>query len=191
LRLTEDARAELSFTKLTTDFAGKHGKTETAGTAAPRGEIEESPSPGLLVGFDSAVYSGGGRKYLKFIRAIYMTEKGRVMGQAFGSSAKDVIANHAFESAEAKPGYAVGAIITDHTGYTNGFSIVFMRVHGDVLDPDDHYESPWFGGRTAPHTKTLGGDGRAVIGIQCIHGSAINDIGLIQLGEDPVAAAGK
>jgi hypothetical protein len=67
---------------------------------------------------------------------------------------------------KAKPGYAVGAINVKAGALVNGFSVVFMRVKGNKLDPKDAYTSPWIGDQTGGNGPTLlTGSGTLIIGV--------------------------
>ena len=60
-----------------------------------------------------------------------------------------------------QPGYAVGAINT-HTGLTvDGFEMVFMRIDGDRLDPEDSYSSPWLGDEKGGTPRDVSSDGKS------------------------------
>ena len=84
------------------------------------------------------------------------------MGETFGSAAEQTV------RAVAKPGYAVGGV-TAKTGLgVNGFSITFMKIAKDKLDPADRYESDWIGDKTGGGPPTFtGGDGKFITGMQC------------------------
>jgi hypothetical protein len=69
-------------------------------------------------------------------------------------------------SVKAKPGYAVGAINVKAGLVVNGFSVTFMRIRGNTLDPADSYSSAWIGDKTGgTGPRVLGGDGTPIIGI--------------------------
>ncbi|MCE5269601.1 MAG: hypothetical protein LLG00_17120 [Planctomycetaceae bacterium] len=90
----------------------------------------------------------------------YLTAKGtRLVGRKVGRTSPNAI------EAVAKDGYAVGAILVKAGDQLNGFRLVFMRLKGDRLDPNDNYQSRWFGGCDGGAEKRLGGDGRPIIGI--------------------------
>ena len=55
---------------------------------------------------------------------------------------------------------------------------------GDVLvelDPKDFKQSDWFGSKTGPPPRQIGGNGRPVIGVSIRSGSDVDNLGLVQL----------
>jgi hypothetical protein len=177
----------VSFPELAKGFAGPRSDTKMSGGEDPNGGRDVTEVPGLLIGL--AWHGGGldGHGIIRSVAPIYLTEAGEVTGKHHGMAEKEV----SLTPVKAKPGYAVGAVITDGTKRLNGFKMVFMRVHGAVLDPDDRYESEWVGGHDAKKLDTLAGDGRPVVGIRARTGSDVDAFGLVQLGEDATAVAGQ
>ena len=82
---------------------------------------------------------------------------------------------------QAKPGYAVGAIVGKGGQRLDGFKVVFMRDRKGQLDPKDSYESDWVGGQEGGDETILGGDGRPVVGIYGGCGAEFDGLGLVQL----------
>jgi hypothetical protein len=81
----------------------------------------------------------------------------------------------------AKPGYAVGGLIT-HTGLTvDGFCLVFMKVDGDRLDPGDTYNSPWIGDEKGGGPGQVSSKGEVVVGLQGRSGNEVFALGLTAL----------
>jgi hypothetical protein len=78
----------------------------------------------------------------------------------------------------ARPGYAVGGLVT-HTGLTvDGFGIVFMKVDGDRLDPSDTYNSPWIGDRKGGSPGEVMSKGGLIVGLQGKAKKELNGLGL-------------
>jgi hypothetical protein len=80
----------------------------------------------------------------------------------------------------------VGDVVLKSGRALDGFKIIFMRIEGSRLDPNDRYESPWLGGRGGGPERSLGGEGKPVIGIHGAvvgHGGvrALGNLGLVQL----------
>jgi hypothetical protein len=80
----------------------------------------------------------------------------------------------------ARPGYAVGGLLIKSGLLIDRLQVIFMRIGSDGLIPDDTYNSEWVGGPGGPNQKTLGGDGRPVIGIYGDYRKIVPRLGLIQ-----------
>ncbi len=120
---------------------------------------------------------------VRSIQPKYLTPAGKVNGKAYGRGASAKVQSEflaEFLDLEAKEGYAVGAIVVKAGDRVDGFRVVFMRIKGDRLDPNDKYESRWVGGRGGRAETLLGGDGKPVIGIHGRCGDDLDSIGLIQ-----------
>jgi hypothetical protein len=134
-----------------------------------------APAGGLLVGFDIG-YGGLGNSIVT-IRPIYQVKgkakdvTGLIHGTEIKRSGKD----------RAKPGYAVGAIKVKGALWVDGFSIVYMKVADDKLDPTDTYESAWFGNEgKGEEQNLLTGEGAPAIGILGRQGRRdLNALGLV------------
>jgi RNA polymerase sigma factor (sigma-70 family) len=80
----------------------------------------------------------------------------------------------------AKPGYAVGALTVRTKRHVNAVQITFMKLSDGKLDPKDSYTSEWLGATdVAGKEIKLGGDGRAVIGLNCRQGGILNAVALV------------
>jgi hypothetical protein len=137
---------------------------------------DTAPSPAPLIGLKASFL--GTPSILKSIQAIYLVNGARVEGKVFGDT------NPPVKEATAKPGYAVGGIISGGAeGAARGkaFKVVFMRIAGTGLDTADTYQSPWLGEKGGGEVK-LGGDGSYVVGIQGRSASDIDAFGLIPFG---------
>lgn len=136
------------------------GQTKIVGTANNPVFTERAAAGGLLVGFEVSTEPAFGSEILKTVRPIFRTASGReLLGQVHGTKSEKLA------TAKARPGYAVGGIIVKAGLFVDGFSIVFMRVNGDSLDPKDAYESDWLGGTGGDDKVQIGGTGAPVIGI--------------------------
>jgi serine/threonine protein kinase len=78
----------------------------------------------------------------------------------------------------ARDGYAVGGLIGKSGSRVDGFKVVFMRIKGAVLDPEDAYESEWVGG-PGGRPFQLGGDGSPVVGLHGGEAGMLCRLGLI------------
>jgi hypothetical protein len=80
----------------------------------------------------------------------------------------------------ARQGYAVGALEIDAPKYVSAVRVVFMRLGADGrLDPNDSYKSDWIGTPSATPTRTVGGDGKKVIGVQARRAAVLDALGLV------------
>jgi hypothetical protein len=156
--------------------AHQRKKTDVVGGTGGGPFEDTAPSPAPLIGFRASFL--GTPSILKSIQALYLVKGVRVDGKVFGD------ANPPIREVVAKPGYAVGGIISGGAeGAARGkaFKVVFMRIAGTGLDTADTYQSPWLGEKGGGEVK-MGGDGSYVVGIQGRSASDIDAFGLIQFG---------
>ena len=134
----------------------------------------------LLVGFEYREGQMDGR-IIGMIQPIYRLRDITSVGARYGESRRQAI------RIEAGEGYAVGAINVKNGDRVDGFEIVFMRVKagGAALDKTDTYKSDWCGGTKGGGPRTLGGDGRPVVGICGRSGAEIDGLGLVQKARPP------
>jgi WD40 repeat protein len=128
------------------------------------------PDRSLLVGVNVTTW---GDPVISSLQPIFLTRQGQTAGPRIGPPVGPSF--HAL----AKPGYAVGDIVVKTGRALDGFKIIFMRIDGARLDPNDRYESPWLGGRAGSGETSLRGDGRPVIGL---HGTVVGHAGQQVLG---------
>lgn len=141
------------------------------------GTFDDSPNGGgLLTGVRVTIGPVFGNPCLTSVQPLFRTESGKAEGSLHGQKTGDV------KTAEAKAGYAVGAVVAKTGLAVDGFKLVFMRVHDMSLDPKDKYESEWFGGRGGSPETTLGGDGKPLVGIHGRSGDGLDAIGVLQAG---------
>ena len=148
------------------------------------GLFEEIPRDGaLLVGLDLAVGNYAGHKVVRAVLGVYMTAQGILQGEPHGELGTDYV------KLLAKPGYAVGAIKVRGGNRVDGLSLTFMRIREDRLDPRDSYSSAWVGGEGGNAPVTVGGEGRAVVGIFGGVGAELDRFGLM-LDEESLMSGG-
>jgi hypothetical protein len=137
--------------------------------------MDLSPAGGMLVGFDIA-YGGLGNSIVT-VQPIYQVpgKPKDVSGLIHGTDTKRRGRDRA------KPGYAVGAISVKGALWVDGFSITYMKVVDDKLDPTDSYESSWYGNPGRPDEMNLiTGEGAPAIGILGRQGRRdLNALGLV------------
>jgi serine/threonine protein kinase len=138
----------------------RYGAKEVVlGSRTGLGFRDEAPPGGLLVGLD--VWCGTFINYdvLDGVRPIYRTGGKETLGEVHGQETP-----HAYRVL-AKPDYAVGGVIMKAGLGADSLVVVFMKVKGDKLDPDDSYQSEKIGGPGGGTHPMLGGDGTPVTGI--------------------------
>ncbi len=157
---------------------GKPTRTSQVGGSggAP---FEDIPAPrSMLVGFKFTTFFYHGKALcVKSVQPIYRSTGQLVESMVFGKPSPTQT------RIIAKEGYAVGGLVTQISKApqrVDGFKLIFMRIKGESLDPRDSYESAWIGGRGNLVETTLGGDGRAVIGICGRCRDDLDSLGLVQ-----------
>lgn len=120
---------------------------------------DEAPPGGLLIGLDVWCSVSANSEVLDGVRPIYRTGDRHTFGELRGRAAPRAY------RAVARPGYAVGGLSAKVGAGPDSFVVVFMRVKGDRLDPNDAYQSGRFGGPGGNSHPVLGGDGTPVTGI--------------------------
>ncbi len=132
------------------------------------------PAGSILVGVRVSYIDKGGPK-IRSAQPIYRSGKTYYVGQVHGEVVGPVTA------VVAKPGYAVGGLNT-HTGLTvDGFRMVFMKVDGKRLDPNDSYNSPWLGDLKGGGPGEVTSQGEVVVGLQGRSRNEVFALGLTAL----------
>jgi hypothetical protein len=152
----------------------------TAGPGSFQGEsfAEAAPEGGWLIGVEAGVVKWQEYDLVAGARPVFATGDRVTDGPFRGTTTERTF------RAVAKPGYAVGAIVVRAGARVNGFSVVFMKVKGGKLDPNDSYESAWIGGADGGGPKTkIGGTGDPVVGLTgCVNEAKhLGGIGLLVL----------
>lgn len=141
---------------------------------------DDAPGEALLVGFEVGLDKDFDYPIVGTMRPIYRADGKETFGRTYGTKRE-----WGTVKVVAKEGYAVGAI-TVRAGFgIEGFSLTFMRVDGEQLDPRDAYESEWMGKRSGGSPpKTLSGDGAPVVGVVGRHGGRerVTAVGLVFRG---------
>ena len=133
------------------------------------------PEGSVLVGVRVSYIERFGGPKIRSAQPIYRSGKNYYAGRIYGAPGGPVT------TVVARPGYAVGGLVT-HTGLTvDGFGIVFMKVDGDRLDPDDTYNSPWIGDRKGGSPGEVTTKGGLVVGLQGRAKNEVNALGLTAL----------
>lgn len=162
--------------------AREFGKIRRSRATGGRGGGSFAVTPdelGVLVGFDystSTFY--GGHLTVKSLRPIYRTPHGDVVSQWHG------VPHGKAKRLRAKHGYAVAGVVSKSGDRVDGLRVIYMKVKGGRLNPDDTYRSAWIGGHGGGHETQLASDGDAIIGVYGRKGADLDSIGFIQLLPD-------
>lgn len=132
-----------------------------------------TPDGGHLAGVRVTFGDFGGVKLVGAVRPIYRVGDDLVEGAWRGRPTGEPT------EVLARPGYAVGAIHTRTGLLLDGLQLVFMRIKGNGLDPDDTYDGPWLGNTTGGGPASLSGAGRRVLGLQGRAGNELRALGLL------------
>jgi hypothetical protein len=151
-------------------------RSKTAG--GPGGGPFESTldEPTLLVGFEytlSTFY--GGHLTVKSFRPIYQTRQGETLGEWHGVPHGEV------QRVKAKAGYVVTAIVARHGHRLDGMRLLYMRVRGAGLNPDDAYRSKWIGGQGGGCETLYATYGQPIVSIFGRQGHDLDAIGFAQV----------
>ena len=139
------------------------------------GFSDVGPEGAVLVGVRVSYIERFGGPKISSAQPIYRSGTKHYLGRVYGQILGPVT------TAFAKPGYAVGGLIT-HTGLTvDGFRMVYMKVDGDRLDPSDSYNSPWLGDLQGGGPGEVNTKGGLIVGLQGRSGNEVNALGLTML----------
>jgi S1-C subfamily serine protease len=116
-------------------------------------------SGAILLGVEAGVDTSNGVPMVGYLRPIYLSATGVANG-----SDRGIRPPTAIKRLEARPGYAVGGLRVNAGARINSMVVVFMRVIGDRLDPNDRYESELIGG-TGGQQSLLAMDGSLIVGL--------------------------
>jgi hypothetical protein len=135
------------------------------------------PAGSVLVGVRVTYIEHFGGPKIRSVQPIFRSGKNYYYGKIHGQFVPP------YRTFIAKPGYAVGGLVT-HTGLTlDGFGMVFMKVDGDGLDPTDSYKSPWIGDKEGGGPAEVFSNGGLVVGLQGKSKEEMNGLGLTTFKE--------
>lgn len=124
--------------------------------------LDQRPGKGArLVGMKVATGMDNGRDRVTQCSPIFRSDD--VPAEAESAAAMD--RHEAGVVAEARPGYAVGAIVGQYGDLLSGFRLIFMREKGVALDPTDSYPSRWLGQRSNQDEVVIDGSGKPIVGV--------------------------
>jgi len=133
-------------------------------------------SSGLLKGVVITTADiGRGNIVITSIRPVFLTAGARAVGTTHGSERGGA------STIMAKDGYAVGGLTLKAGESVEGLQITFMRVKpsGESLNPYDSYQSAWFGGTGGAGKRTLGGNGRRIVGLFGRSDNVVDAVGIV------------
>ncbi len=134
-----------------------------------------APEGALLVGLRVRYGEFLGRAKVGAVQPIYRKgtkeTRGEWHGEAQGGEGEAI----------ARPGYAIGALNTRTGLLVDGCQVVFMRIKGDRLIPEDSYNAPWLGDTQNGGPNFILGEGRIAVGIHGRAGRELNSLGLLLL----------
>jgi hypothetical protein len=133
----------------------------------------QSTAGSVLVGLRLTTDHVSARSGICSVQPIYENKDGRLYGEQFGEPGATVI------EIQAKPGFAVGAIVGSAGRQVTGLKLIFMRRTKTGVDPTDSYESRWAGARRSEAETQLGGDGKAIGGLDLKIGPALQWMAII------------
>jgi hypothetical protein len=135
---------------------------------------DKPPESGILVGFELGLGERLGAKSTVYsLRPLYLTPSGMKPSQTFGlaqgrtGKGKNPPRSKVTRTVtvQAKPGYAVGAVLLD-TGLTiDALAVNFMRINGTSLDPTDAYTGDWIGSREEKKPGIVTWKGDPIVGV--------------------------
>lgn len=147
----------------------------SSGEDTSKGWSDLPENGGLLVGFE--FFEVGKEKRIRSLRPYFMTREGIVAGKDRGKMEKVTT------KIVARPGYAVGGILTNAT--KSGIQVIFMKIDPAgghlVTDSSSTYKSQWYGDRGREKPMQIGGDGHFVIGVYGKTGADCDDLGLVEM----------
>ncbi len=149
-------------------------RTGTFGGRGRPNPFEEMPDPrAVLVGLKAAA-DGSGR-FVQSVQPVYRRGKSIVEGKIYGPRPRDGV----YLSLVAKEGYAVGGISGRAGAWIDGFSLIFMRIRGESLEPADAYESPHVGGQGGNPQEPVNSQGAFIVGVYGGTGAYVDCFGFI------------
>ena len=120
-------------------------------------------APERMVGIRYVLTEGNGPVVLRSVSAV---------------SSKPLSIGGTEKTVQARDGYMVYGLIVDADKYVNALRVVFVRVQGERLVPEDTYMSDWLGTPQTDKPTTLGSNGRRVMGLVFYARSRLNAIAI-------------
>ena len=176
---------------------------EAVRNAVAAGQVEDSDKIGVrasyrdvngdgavLVGMEVALAKKSDSEIPYAMRPIFRSGTREWPGKAAGDMEAEAVQRRV--RVVAKPDYAVGGIwVRSGTGIDR-VSLVYMRVRGNDLDPNDNYSSGWVGTSDGGSIQYVDGRGRPVVGLFAdARGDQARSLGLVYAQVSPRRAKSK
>ena len=190
---TEPERSRAAYCKIIKTAMQNNAIRRTAWIGEETGAAFESKfdNGGLLVGLKltwKKLGTDGDKRAVASLQPEYLTSRGYVKGSVYGAPQKNnlrILAARGYAIGALKINYSAGGRYRD--GTITGLRIIFMRIDGLRLDPQDTYMSSSFPlddsvPRTAPE---IGGNGDLIVGIFGRSSEEdLHSVGLLHLKQD-------
>lgn len=137
---------------------------------------DQGPEGGLLTGVDLTTGQfGAGFRFtaIASIRPVYTTPEGTVVGSLHGVEHSEP------DRIRARDGYAIGGFRIAASTRILALQVVFQRIRGPGLDPEDTYTSAWFGAGPPQEYQSLGESGHPIVGLTGVWTKELRALGLI------------
>jgi len=157
-------------------------KTDFVGSNKRRGSDfrDLAPTGGLVVGLGYAISQTDSVK-LSAITPLYLLPNGaKQPGMPYGEAPMA-------GRLDARPGYAVGAVVVHGSTTVRGFQVIFMKMKGPVLDPADSYKSDLIGLNNGG-AKLLDGGGQPLVGLYGKIAKDVSSLGFFVKKDVPTLA---
>jgi hypothetical protein len=153
-------------------------RTTAVGGAAGDIDVEIPKEGGLLVGFEMSLGPfGKSQNTVRKIAPLYRTVSGKVIeGKARANAASEQKKREI-----AKDGYVVAGITTHSEAGIRKMKVRYEAIRGMGTNPEDSYESEWYGEWEGGRIATLSTEGRLPVGIEGAIGIGVGETKLVVL----------
>jgi len=158
--------------------AGQVLDSENLGDRADEADYREVGGDGsVLVGFEAGLARWFDREIPYAIRPVYRKGGHERVGNSVGNMNANEVTRQV--RVVAKPGYAVGGMWIRTGAAMDRIRLLYMRIDGGHLDPNDSYKSEFIGSSEGGSEQYLDGRGRPVAGIFAVEdGRQLQTFGL-------------
>lgn len=153
-------------------------RTTAVGGASGDIDVEIPKEGGLLVGFEISLGAfGKSPNTVRKIVPLYRTASGKVIeGKARANASTDQKKREL-----AKEGYVVAGITTHSEAGIRKMKVHYEAIRGMGTNPEDSYESEWYGEWEGGRVATLSTEGRLPVGIEGAVGIGVGETKLVVL----------
>lgn len=175
------ASAKLAFSWLNLQKAieeNRLARTTPVGGAAGDVDVEIPKEGALLVGFEMHLGPfGKSQNTVRKIVPLYRTESGKLIE----GKARAVAATDQKKREIAKDGYVVAGITTHSEAGIRKMKVRYEAIRGMGTNPEDSYESEWYGEWEGGRMAMLSTEGRLPVGIEGAIGIGVGETKLVVL----------